>query len=130
MANPDGDSCTVMVHMDVIRAYFTHTLCQNRTLSYRKRIRQGKSECLGTWSRQAYGTRQAASSRQSEAEKAMYEINMNPGRASPCIFHPNEVDGTGHVHGDDYVIVTSRRRSKEGEDHLRKNGMWKCRHLD
>ena len=52
MANPDGDSCTVMVHMDVIRAYFTHTLCQNLTLSYRKKIRQGKSECLDTWSRQ------------------------------------------------------------------------------
>ena len=49
----------------------------------------------------------------------MWEINMNPGQASPCIFHQSELDATGFVHGDDFVIVTSRKHSKEIEDHLR-----------
>ena len=115
MANPEEDSSTAMTHVDVHRAYHTHTLCQKHTLSYRKRIRQGKSECVDIWS----GTRQAASARQSEVGKAMCDINMNPGRASPCVLHQSEVDGTGLVHGDDLVIVTTRRHSKGGEHHLR-----------
>ena len=60
-----------------------------------------------------YGTRQAASAWQSEVGKAMCDINMNPGRASPCVLHQSEVDGTGLVLGDDLVIVTSRRHSKQ-----------------
>ena len=43
---------------------------------------------------------------------------MNPGKAPPCIFHQNGIDGTILVHGDDIVVVTSRRHSKEAEDHL------------
>ena len=89
MVNPEDDSCTVLIHVDVHRA------------------------CA------MYGTRQVASAWQHEVEKAMREINMNPGSALPCTFHKSEVDCTCIFHGDDFVIVTSRRRhSEEVEDHL------------
>ena len=58
-----------------------------------------------------------ASAWESEVVKSMCEIDMNPERASPRIFHRHEVDGTGLVHRDDFVIVASKRRSKEAEDH-------------
>ena len=44
----------------------------------------------------------------------MCEINRNPGRASSCMFHRHEVDGTGLVHEKDRVILT-----KKFGDHLR-----------
>ena len=44
---------------------------------------------------------------------------MNTGQTSPGTFHQSEVNGTGLVHGDDFVIATSRKHSKEVEDHLR-----------
>ena len=49
----------------------------------------------------------------------MREVNMNPGASSPCVFLRNDVDGSGLVHCDDFVMVTCRWHAKEIEKHLR-----------
>ena len=77
----------------------------------------------------AYGTWQAASARQEEVEKAMREVNMKPGASSPSVFHRDDVDASGLVHGDDFIIVTPRWHVKEIEKHLRRKSEWRCRHL-
>ena len=75
-----------------------------------------------------YGTRQVASAWQT-VETAMCEIDTKPGQAPPCIFHQSAISGTGLVHGDDFVVVTTRKHAEEIEDHLRA-ACRKCRHSD
>ena len=49
-----------------------------------------------------------------------HDLNMNPGASSLCVFHRTDVDGSGVVHGVDFVIVTCRWRAKKVEKHLRR----------
>ena len=49
----------------------------------------------------------------------MCEVNVHPGASSPCVFHRDDVDASGLVHGDDFVIEMRRWHAKEIEKHLR-----------
>ena len=51
--------------------------------------------------------------------KAMREVNMNPEASSPR--ERSDVDGSGFVHGNGFVILTRRWNAKEIEKHLHSN---------
>ena len=54
-----------------------------------------------------------------EVEKAMREVIMNPGASSPCVFHRSDVEGSGVVDGDEFVIVMRQLHAKEIAKHSR-----------
>ena len=113
VVNPEDDNCTVMIHVDVHRAYLYAHAKPETYVELPQEDQTGDARVRGYLIKAMYGTRQAASAWQHEVERAMCEINMNPGRASTCTLHRHEFDGTGLVHRDDIVIVTRRRHSKK-----------------
>ena len=110
MVNPEDES-------DVHRAFFYAHAEPETYVELLEEDQTGEVETCGYLVKAMYGPRQAASAWQSEVDKATCEINMEEDRRA-CSINMKS-DGTGLVRGDDFVIVTSRRHSKDVEDHLR-----------
>ena len=117
--DPESDEATILIHIDVHRAYFNAKAREDTYVEVPVEDQTEEYKVCGLLKKAMYGTRQAASAWQGEVEEAMSEIHMLPGDASPCLFYRPDVDGGGLVHGDDFVIVTTRGHGREVEAHLR-----------
>ena len=78
----DDDNSSVMIHVDVHRAYFSAQVGPNTYVEVPDEDQTEEGKVCGCLVKVMYGSRQAASAWQEERKKAIREVNMHRGASS------------------------------------------------